>query len=264
MGIHGIFCIPIGDDDCRCSAITGNRSDAEGAWLELECPKPRTDTETRSTWERIKESTQQRKYGSKKRTAELIKSTGVSQKPALGRLSLDFVEGVQYDPMHQALLGWVRHLAALCSRQHPKHERDTPAHTALLTDMRVINSSLHDGSRGIPTDWARPPLSMDHLSHYKAEDFKHLGLYFGKVMFRGAHFDNRITLWANTSKMIQIILDATPFHKDANELRSLVEQSHALFSEIFFSEPAQVYCFTPQRVIYSVDSNAAIYIDTYR
>lgn len=49
----------------------------------------------------------------------------------------------------------------------------------------------------------------------------------------------------NTSEILQIILHPTSPKSDIDELERLIQESHALFSSVFFRDRSSAYCFTP-------------------
>lgn len=218
----------------------------DSTFFELEGPGRRSNTETRGVWKEIR-ALQSRKFqGQKKAMRKLIQETGIKRKPKLCDLSLDFVQSLPYDPMHLCLLGWVKLIAQLSTGYHPKCALLQPSYAVSSESLQVINCSLESGTRGIPSTWGRPPLSLERLSHYKAEDLKHLGLYLGPILFDGDVCTNEVTMvWALTAEFLHIVFNPTPTRKEVNELKGIIHRAYCMFCRAFQVKDEHPFCFTP-------------------
>lgn len=118
--------------------------------------------------------------------------------------------------MHLCLLGWVKLLLTLLTGSHSKTQRLGSPYVLSKTSQTLINEALNGGAGGIPGSWGRAPLSLDSLSHFKAEDFKSFGLFHGKILFHGLTGlgKKETLLWSLTATMLEIVFDPTPNARD--------------------------------------------------
>lgn len=222
-----------------------NCSDA-ATFIELECTKRRYDSETRDAWSKIRNLKSRNFRGQKKAVSELIKTTGIKRKPLLSKLSLDFVESLPYDPMHLCLLGWVKLVAALSTGFHSKVAQLRSSYAVSTTVLDSMNTSLSSGSRGIPSSWGRPPLSLSSLSHYKAEDLKNLGLFSGPILFsEDACNEDVTTTRVLNAEFLQIVFDPTPKRDDVEVLQRVLHSAYTSFCDSFYLNSEHSFCFMP-------------------
>ena len=211
-------------------------------WLINETPELRSDNQTRKVWERIGKALSSSKRGDRSRIA---KETGISRVPIIGILPLDFVESTPYDPMHLIFLGMIRLLLRLFFGKHRKTEG---IDTFVMSEEKQteINRALERAYVGIPSQWGRKPESLEFLSNYKAEDLKLFGLFLGPMVFSGPGIPTRVSkLWGHVSNIVHISCDLTPLRKDIEELKSLVQKFHILYTTIFWKEERFAFCFPP-------------------
>ncbi|KAI0561382.1 hypothetical protein FGB62_85g04 [Gracilaria domingensis] len=148
--------------------------------------------------------------------------------------------------MHQWLLGWLKHLCALCNGTHPTYSSQSPSVSISGAVLDQINISLENGTFGIPSEWGRAPQSFQHLGPYKAENFKGLALFFGPVVFSGGGVPSKMTkLWAMTSYVTHVIFTTSFANSDAARLENMIQQLHELFDDCFNGSLGHLSCFTP-------------------
>ena len=200
-------------------------------WLERECPFRRTNHETGQIWANLKAA---QEAGHTSEIERIIQSRGIKRSPSIARLTLDRVHSFPYDPMHQALLGWVKHLIALLTGSF-KHAARLRSPFILPADvLQRINSVLVRSKAHSPSSWGRHPLDLTKLSKFKAEDFKLFGLYYGAVLFQGQGVHEDITrIWKVTAAVLSIAFDPTPARSDIQSLQQNVAILHAQFGSIF-------------------------------
>lgn len=165
--------------------------------------------------------------------------------PVLGKLSLNLVHSVPYDPMHLIFLGLIRLLLRLFFGLHPK-VRESDWFVLSEGRQRVINRALSRAFCGIPTQWGRKTESIEFLSRFKAEDLKMFGLFLGPMIFSGPGIPNNIgRLWGCVSDAVHICCDPTPLRKETEALKFIVQEFHALYTDIFYRHKSYAFCFTP-------------------
>ena len=148
--------------------------------------------------------------------------------------------------MHLCLQGWVRHLVTLLFGFHPKTISLRSPFILSAEVQRRINTTLEGAPNGIPGAWGRVPPRLDRLSAYKAESFKSLALHFCPFLFSGPGVNRKVTLlWTVTRDVLEIVFDPTPRRSDVDNLRRLVQQAHALFTEVFYPNEKHAFIFTP-------------------
>ena len=237
--------VPTGGIAERTKAISSSRNMGDFTWLDLECARPRSDKETRNTWRLLDAkgtATEDIRPVAKKK---LRSSTGISRRPILGRLKLDLVHSLPYDPMHLVFLGWVKHLLRLLFGFHVKTTYES-TYVISETHKKDMNRALADGARGIPGCWGRASESLEHMATFKAEDFKNFGLFYGPILFSGQGVSQRISrLWGITSNIIHITCDPSPALEDVEVIRQLLQEAHALFAACFHLDANHLFCFTP-------------------
>lgn len=245
--LRASYLLPVGNEICRTHAIKGLDLAQGESWLDLECPARRTTEETMKVWELLSDQNDANGRDSTYRLRDdLSKRTGIKRKPTISRLTLDFVRCFPYDPMHQCLLGWVKLLMTLSSGQHKKNASLSSSYVVNNNVLSQIDTCLDGGLYGIPSVWGRPPLSLEFLRDYKAEDFKLFGMLYGTLLFSGPEVDRRLShLWFLTSKFLSIVFDPTPNVQTVSTLRMTVQAAHALFAEVFYTDTRHAFCYTP-------------------
>ena len=243
--INGRSVLPSSSKQIRSAAASGNREESYLKWIDGECPERRSDFETRQVWKQLDKLERSSARGSKAKLKRLQKETGILRNPVLGRLTMDFVHSIPYDPMHLLFLGWVKLLISLLCGFHPKTTSETP-YAIPCAHFDALNESLRTNYSGIPACWGRGPESLEYESSFKAEDYKNFPLFYGPVLFSGLGVDRRVSkLWRLTSDIVCIARDPTPSVDDHEELESLVQMAHATFSQIFHIDASHAFCFTP-------------------
>lgn len=215
-------------------------------WIDRECPDIRTSKQTARVWEVISVPSKTGKGAALDREIHDPKVTGIKRRPLLAKLTLDYVSSFPYDPMQLCLLGWVKLLLVLFTGGHKKNSVMASPYVLAMDNLQFMNSILDEGSSGIPATWERPPQSLEYFKRYKAEDFKSFGLYYAKILFHGLKIGSDPTrLWALTSRMLDFVFDPTPSAESWRNLRTVVEELHALLTKIFYVDEAHAFCFTP-------------------
>lgn len=243
-----LYAVPTGSVVCRDSAIHGGDLWRRDCWIELECIEKRSSKQTASVWKKLLRAKSIKNDDAKRQllseTDGLV--TGIKKVPLVSRLSLDFVFSFPYDPMHLCLLGWVKHLLTLVTGDHKQHRCMTSSYILREEALVSMDKTLSRSSRGVPSSWGRPPLSVRLIRHFKAEDFKNFGMMFAKVLWHGLSLNRRHQrLWLLTAKMLEIFHDPTPSSEDWIHLRAIVQSLHALFTHVFYEDERHAFCFTP-------------------
>ena len=236
--------VPTGSATMRKRAASGE----EGflGWIEGECPNVRTKPQMERVWDQLDALHGGFSMFSGDSSVALSKRSGVKRRPLLSTLYVDFCQAFPYDPMHLCLQGWVRHLVTLLFGFHPKTISLRSPFVLSAEVQHRINKTLDGVPNGIPGAWGRVPPRLDRLSAYKAESFKSLALHFCPFLFSGPGMYRKVTLlWTVTREVLEIVFDPTPRRSDVDNLRRLVQQAHALFTEVFYPNEKHAFSFTP-------------------
>lgn len=156
------------------------------------------------------------------------------------------VNSFTYDPMHQVLLGWAKHLIAVLtgSFNHTARLRAPfvlQAYVLHRMDSVLIRSKAHS-----PSSFGRHLLDLTKLSMFKAEDFKLFGLHYGAVVFQGQGVHEDIKrVWKVTAAVLSIAFDPMHDRRDIQSLQQKVAILHAQFCSIFFAREQHSFVYTP-------------------
>lgn len=140
----------------------------------------------------------------------ISEDSGIKRSPDISRLSMDFVNGLPYDPMKKCLLGFVCHLPSLLLGRHPKSTLNIAHYIQSETVIATMKFCIEQCQSIIPAGWGCLPLSLCHTHHFKAEDFKNFGLFYAPFVFSEPLVSTDISkLWNLVSWMLHIVLDHT-------------------------------------------------------
>lgn len=240
---RGMFTVPdVRPQIMQRIARSNNESDVDHLY-QVECHPHRTSNQLKNVWDELRVASENNDLSKIKSISD---RTGIKRCPEISRLNMDFVNGSPYDPMHQCLIGFVRHLLFLLLGRHPKSVLQNAAYIQSEAIICTINSTIEQSQTLIPSGWGRAPLSLNFIHQFKAEDYKNFGMYYGPVLFSARLVSSDIAkLWALVSRMLHIVFDPTPHVSSIRELRSHISLIVALFDKIFCYNPSLQFCHTP-------------------
>ncbi|XP_074099990.1 uncharacterized protein LOC141528050 [Cotesia typhae] len=141
-------------------------------------------------------------------------------KSALHDLSIDLVNSVSFDYMHLVCLGVVKKtIEAIVSRTCLPKKLES-------FKLNILNNRFITLQLYCPREFARSPRELDHISKFKATEFRQLLLYTFIVVFRGVICDNQYNLFLLLHSSMRVLLNNSS--ENVYGLKYLTYNAHGL------------------------------------